>query len=113
MKAVCERNGKRVHRQADAKEDAVEDKEEIERHMQASHKKIRYGETVPDLFGHVMYSFAVVHESRILKQARPESQYVDLLRCALATPPWNRVHCMNRFPVCQHKHSEEPPTRNA
>ena len=48
--------------------------------MQASHKKIRYGETVPDLFGHVMYSFAVVHESRILKQARPESQYVDLLR---------------------------------
>lgn len=35
-----------------------------------------------------MYSFAVIHESRILKQARPNGQYVDLLRMTytLATP---------------------------
>ena len=35
-----------------------------------------------------MYSFTVTHESRNLKQARPDGQYVDLLHkgFALATP---------------------------
>ena len=33
-----------------------------------------------------MHSFAVTHESRNSKQARPQGQYVDLLRKALATP---------------------------
>ena len=41
-----------------------------------------------------MYSFAVIHESRNLKQARPNGQYVDLLRFmilhfTLATPSWD------------------------
>ena len=36
-----------------------------------------------------MYSFADIHESRNLKQARPHGQYVDLLRYTLATPSWN------------------------
>jgi len=35
----------------------------------------------------VMYSFAVIHESRNLKQARI-NQDVDLLRSTLATPSW-------------------------
>ena len=50
-----------------------------------------------------MYSFAVVHESRILKQARPEGQYVDLLRRTLATPSWNRNYCKGRTSGCQYQ----------
>ena len=30
-----------------------------------------------------------IHESRNLKQARPNGQYVDLLRYTLATPSWD------------------------
>ena len=40
-----------------------------------------------------MYSFAVIHESRNLKQARFDYQYVDLLRSTLATPSWDV--CLN------------------
>jgi len=49
-----------------------------------------------------MYSFAVIHESRILKQARPEGQCVDLLRLTLATPPWNRKSVQTHSTVSQH-----------
>ena len=49
-----------------------------------------------------MYSFAVVHESRILKQARPKGQYVDLLRITLATPSWNRNYCKGMASGCQY-----------
>ena len=38
-----------VHGQSDPEEDTVEDKHKIERHGHPSNKKIRYGETVPDL----------------------------------------------------------------
>lgn len=55
------------------------------------HKKTRYGENhtwCQDKKTDSMYSFTVTHESRNLKQARPDGQYVDLLhkRFALATP---------------------------
>ena len=41
-----------------------------------------------------MHSFPIltIHESRNLKQARPTGQYVDLLRCALATPSWDTLN---------------------
>ena len=41
-----------------------------------------------------MHSFSLLttHESRNLKQARPNGQYVDLLRNTLATPPWENTH---------------------
>ena len=47
------------------------------------HKKTRYGENhtwCQDKKTDSMYSFTVIHESRNLKQARPDGQYVDLLR---------------------------------
>jgi len=36
-----------------------------------------------------MHSITSIHESRDLKQARFENQYVDLLRYTLATPSWD------------------------
>ena len=36
-------------------------------------------------------SSLTTHESRNLKQARPNGQYVDLLRNTLATPPWENT----------------------
>ena len=37
-------------------------------------------------------SSLTTHESRNLKQARPNGQYVDLLRNTLATPPWENTY---------------------
>ena len=34
---------------------------------------------------------SAIHESRNLKQARPNGQYVDLLRYTLATPSWDLI----------------------
>jgi len=48
-----------------------------------------------------MHSFTT-HESRNLKQARPNGQYVDLLRYTLATPSWDYVIIIltfSTFPV--------------
>ena len=48
-----------------------------------------------------MYSFAVIHESRNLKQARI-NQDVDLLRSTLATPSWVVLLMLSTF-VCSVK----------
>ena len=49
-----------------------------------------------------MYSFAVIHESRNLKQARFQNQYVDLLRSTLATPSWDVcIDANNQSQICQ------------
>ena len=49
-----------------------------------------------------MYSFAVIHESRNLKQARFQNQYVDLLRRTLATPSWDVcIDANNQSQICQ------------
>lgn len=50
-----------------------------------------------------MYSFTVIHESRNSKQARPDGQYVDLLRFALATPSWDLllINFITWRQVCQ------------
>ena len=61
-----------------------------------------------------MYSFAI-HESRNLKQARPNGQYVDLLRYTLATPSWDFISIILPLSVDSVKHLSllrSPPTSN-
>ena len=105
MQAVGKWNRKSVHCQSNAKQNTLDKKHQIPTHNLSSFLKIpqvRQRHTWGNVFyKNSMYSFAVTHESRNLKQARPSGQYVDLLRKCARYSLIRFLQYTTFFTICQ------------